>query len=65
MGKCDTIAAVKDGWITCPICRSKLKKVRLDESADLIYLHCRQCKNDIPITLKKGQCFQSRGQRDS
>lgn len=61
---CDKIIPIKDGWVSCPICSNRrLKKIRPSESADLVYVHCRVCKNDIPLTLKQGQCFQSQSQR--
>ena len=61
---CDKILPTKDGWIACPICANRrLKKIRPSESADLVFVHCRVCKNDIPLTLKQGQCFQSQSQR--
>ena len=55
---------IKDGWLTCPICgNNRLKRVRPDETAELVYIHCRRCKNDIPMVLKQGQCFESQGQQ--
>lgn len=63
--KSDRIVRVKDGWAACPICgNSRLKLVRPDETAELVYIHCRRCKNDIPLVLKQGQCFESQGQHD-
>lgn len=60
------IIQVKNGWIKCPICGdNRLKMIRPDEDADLVYIHCRRCKNDIPLTLKQGQSFQSQGQQDT
>lgn len=58
------IQASPDGWLKCPICGySRLKKVQPDESAELVFIHCRRCKNEIPLTLKQGQSFQSQSQR--
>lgn len=52
----------QDGWVRCPICgNNRLKKVQPDESAELVRIHCRRCKNDIAIRIDKGQCFESRG----
>ena len=60
------INASPDEWITCPICGyNRLKKRRPDESADLVYIHCRRCKNDIPLTLKQGQSYESQSQRNA
>ena len=55
---------IKDGWLSCPICGyPRLKRVRPDETAALVYIHCRRCKNDIPLTLKQGQSLQGQGQQ--
>ena len=55
---------VKNGWAACPICREpRFKRIRPNETAALVYVHCRRCKNDIPIMLKQGQCFESQGQQ--
>lgn len=63
-GKNGKMVTVREGWIACPICgNNRLKRVRPDETAALVYIHCRRCKNDIPITLKQGQCFESQGQQ--
>lgn len=60
------ISMSPDGWIRCPNCGySRLKKVEPDESADLVYIHCRRCKNDIPLTLKQGQSLQGQSQRNA
>ena len=41
-GKSDRIIRVKDGWAACPICgNGRLKLVRPDETAELVYIHCR------------------------
>ena len=62
--KTDRMIVIKDGWITCPICgNNRLKRVRPNETAALVYIHCRRCKNDIPLMLKQGQCFESQGQQ--
>ena len=61
--KC-AIISVKDGWASCPICHyNRLKRVRPDEHAELVYVHCRRCKNDIPMVLKQGQCLQGQGRQ--
>jgi len=54
---------VEGGWAHCPVCGWRhLKRVRPDETAALVFIQCRRCKNEIPLTLKQGQCFQSQGQ---
>lgn len=63
--KTDKMITVKNGWAICPICREpRFKRVRPNETAALVYVHCRRCKNDIPLMLKQGQCFESQGQQD-
>lgn len=63
-GVSDKITVTEPGWITCPICRNpRLKKVLPGERADLIFCHCRRCKNEIPIELKQDQSLQGQGQR--
>lgn len=60
------ISMSPDEWITCPICGyNRLKKRRPEESAELVYIHCRRCKNDIPLTLKQGQSYESQSQRNA
>lgn len=61
---CDRIIPTKAGWIACPVCGyPRLKKISEDESAELVYIHCRRCKNEIPLTLKQGQSLQGQSQR--
>lgn len=61
-GSCGTIATDKMGAILCPICRRKIKGLRLLDRAELrnINLQCNWCKNkfDIEIT-QTGQRFYS------
>ena len=62
--KTDKMIPVKDGWVSCPVCgNNRLKRVHPDETAALVFIHCRRCKNDIPLMLKQGQCFESQGQQ--
>lgn len=57
------MVTVEGGWAICPVCRYKhLKRVHENETAALVFIHCRHCKNEIPLTLKQGQCFQSQSQ---
>lgn len=61
----DIMEPAKQGWIRCPVCgNTHLKKVFPDETADLVYIHCKKCKNYIPLTLKNGVCLHGQGQRD-
>ena len=59
---CGTIATDERGAIVCPICRRKIKGIRLRDQAEMrnINLQCNWCRSkfDIEIT-KTGQRFQS------
>ena len=61
------ILPMKDGWLVCPICRrnKRLKRIREDEEADRINLLCRDCKNEVYVSIHHGQCFESRSQQDA
>ncbi len=61
------ILPMKDGWLVCPICRrnKRLKRIREDEEADRISLLCRDCKNEVYVSIHHGQCFESRSQQDA
>ena len=59
--KSDRIIRVKDGWAACPICgNGRLKLVRPDETAELVYIHCRRCKNDIRLCLNRASALRAR-----
>ena len=57
-----TIETDEKGAIVCPICRRKIRGIRLQDQAEMknINLQCNWCRNkfDIEIT-KTGQRFQS------
>lgn len=55
---------VEDGWLACPKCRRnrRLKRIGPTEDADRVMVFCRDCKTEIFITIKQGQCFESRSQ---
>ncbi|MBQ9685044.1 MAG: hypothetical protein IJV41_00660 [Oscillospiraceae bacterium] len=58
------ILTVEDGWLTCPNCRrnKRLKRIEPTEDAERVGVFCRDCKNEIYITIKQGQCYESRSQ---
>lgn len=59
---CDKLLTVKDGWLQCPICRRnrRLMRVLPDTEGQRIPVYCRDCKNEILIDIRAGQCFESR-----
>lgn len=61
-GFCGTIATDGRGAIVCPICRRKIKGIRLQDQAEMrnINLQCNWCRNQFDIEITKtGQRFQS------
>lgn len=63
-GKYGKLLTVKDGYLVCPRCRRnrRLKRISPDEDAECVRLYCRDCKTEICVTIKQGQCFESRSQ---
>lgn len=61
------IISSPNGWVTCPFCRrnKQLKKIFPDESADRVAIYCKDCKRYVYMTIKNGQCFDSRCQQDA
>lgn len=42
----------KEGWAACPICgNNRLKRIHPGETAGLVYVFCRRCKNEIPLRI--------------
>ena len=58
---CDKLT-VKDGWLQCPVCRRnrRLMRVRPDTEGQRIPVYCRDCKTELIIDIREGQCFESR-----
>lgn len=55
---------VKDGYLTCPICKrnKRLLKVAPDTTAKRLIVFCRDCKNEHIVDIEQGQCYESRSQ---
>lgn len=55
---------VTDGWLICPRCGHKVKRIDPSESADRVLVFCkaRECKREFYIRITEGRCFESRGQ---
>ena len=58
---CGTILAVKNGWIVCPTCRSKMHGIRVtpDTQARSLELRCERCKAEYKLDIDSGQCSLS------
>lgn len=61
LGNRDTLLTVKDGWLSCPVCRRnhKVKRIGTDEVGRNIVCFCRSCKNEIIVDIREGQCYLS------
>ena len=63
-GKYGKMLTVEDGFLICPRCGHKVKKITPSESAERVLVYCkaRECKREFYITISEGRCFESRGQ---
>ena len=48
---------VKDGWITCPICKQNTRLLRVLNSTEATDLpvFCRTCKHEVILDIAVGQ----------
>lgn len=48
---------IKDGHIVCPVCRRKNRQiVRPETKAENLQVFCSQCKSQMLVNIKNGQC---------
>ena len=59
---CGKMLTVTDGWLECPICHrnKRMKRIAPDERGERILVFCRDCKSEIQVDIREGQCFESR-----
>ena len=59
--KHDTLV-VKDGWVTCPVCRQnhRLLRVDMETVAKDLPIYCRDCKTEIILNIDRGQSVERR-----
>ena len=64
-GVCGKLLTVRDGWLLCPSCGHKVKRIDPTESADRVQVYCRarECKREFFIAIREGRCFESRGRQ--
>ena len=48
---------VKDGWVTCPVCKRnrRLLRVEPETQARGLPVYCRDCKTEIILNIDRGQ----------
>ena len=53
---------VKDGWVTCPVCRRNRRLIRIEPEtvATDLPVFCRGCKNEIILNIDRGQSVERR-----
>lgn len=53
---------VKDGWITCPVCRRNRHLLRImdDTVAENLPVYCRDCKKTVVLNIARGQSVERR-----
>lgn len=59
-----SILVVKDGWVTCPVCRRnhRLLRVRPATEARGLPVYCRTCRSEIILDIEKGQSVKRQSQ---
>lgn len=54
---------VKDGWISCPVCRNKrLLRIEEETEAHDLPVYCRDCKTEIILDITRGRSVERRSQ---
>lgn len=53
---------VKDGWVTCPVCKRNRHLIRItpETVAQSLPVFCRDCKNEIILDIDRGQSVERR-----
>lgn len=54
--------SVKDGWITCPVCRRNRRLIRITDETEAhgLPVFCRDCKTEIILDIERGQSVERR-----
>ncbi len=53
---------VKNGWLTCPVCRrnKRLLRVPEDTEAKSLRVYCTDCKTELILDIARGQSVERR-----
>lgn len=59
--KHDTLV-VKDGWVTCPVCKRNRRLLRIadDTEATGLPVFCKDCKTEHILDIARGQSVERR-----
>ena len=51
---------VKNGWLTCPVCRRnrRLMRVAYDTEAHNLRVYCTDCKTELILDIARGQSVE-------
>lgn len=60
---CGTLV-IKDGWITCPVCKRNHRLLRVDPETEArrLPVYCRTCRSEIILHIDKGQSVKRQSQ---
>lgn len=49
--------AVKDGWVTCPVCKRNHHLIRVtpETEATGLPVYCRTCRSEVILNIERGQ----------
>ncbi len=53
---------VKNGWVTCPVCRRnhRLLRVEPETEAKELPVYCTDCKTEIILNIERGRSVERR-----
>lgn len=54
--KCGKLV-VKDGWVTCPVCKRNHRLIRVEPETEAkrLPVYCRTCRSEIVLNIDRGQ----------
>lgn len=53
---------VKDGWVTCPVCKRNHRLIRVEPETEArnLPIFCRDCKSTVILNIDRGQSVERR-----